>query len=171
MIAFKASSKELAFRVDVDPNLPNTLYGDEVRVRQVITNLLSNAVKYTDSGSISLSMREGDEIGEGRVNLVISVQDTGIGIRPEDMNRLFDKFERMDLERNSTIEGTGLGLAITQRLLNMMGGTIEVKSVYGEGSTFTATIPQGVVSREPVGNFRDRFARAPRASTRRRPGY
>ena len=167
MIAFKASSKELAFRVDVDPNLPDGLYGDEVRVRQVITNLLSNAVKYTDSGSISLSMREGDDIGEGRVNLVISVQDTGIGIRPEDMDRLFDKFERMDLERNSTIEGTGLGLAITQRLLNMMGGAIEVKSVYGEGSTFTATIPQGVVSRDPVGNFRERFERSIRENRAR----
>ena len=171
MIAFRASSKELSFSVDVDPNIPDGLYGDEVRVRQVITNLLSNAVKYTDSGSIALCVREGGDAGEGRVNLVISVRDTGIGIRQEDMDRLFDKFERMDLERNSTIEGTGLGLAITQRLLNMMGGTIDVKSVYGQGSTFTATIPQGVVSREPVGNFRERFERSIRDNRSRSESF
>ena len=162
MIVFKASSKELAFLVDVDPALPDGLYGDEVRVRQVITNLLTNAVKYTDAGSVYLSVREGGDAGEGRVNLLVSVRDTGIGIRPEDMDRLFSKFERVDLNRNSTIEGTGLGLAITRRLLTLMGGGIEVDSVYGQGSTFTVTIPQGVVSREPVGNFRDRFEKSVR---------
>ena len=171
MIAFKAGSKELEFLVDVDPALPDGLYGDEVRVRQVVTNLLTNAVKYTDAGSVRLSVRQGEAAGEERVDLVVSVQDTGIGIRREDMDRLFSKFERVDLNRNSTIEGTGLGLAITRRLLNMMGGSIDVESVYGRGSTFTVTIPQGVVSREPVGNYRDRFEKSVRENRARAESF
>ena len=145
MILFKARSKDLNFQVEVDETIPDILNGDEVRVRQIITNLLNNAVKYTEQGNVILSVRTGP------------VRDTGIGIREEDIGRLFAKFERVDLEHNSSIEGTGLGLAITKNLLDLMGGKIDVKSIYGVGSVFTVTLPQTVVSLEPVGNFREKF--------------
>jgi len=162
MISFKAKSKELEFHVDVDDTVPDGLYGDELRVRQVITNILNNAVKYTHDGSITLSVRSSEhpssDEAEGRViDLIVGVKDTGIGIRPEDQAKLFGKFERVDLNQNSTIEGTGLGLAITQSLLHMMGGKINVESEYGQGSTFTITIPQLVASDEPIGDFREKF--------------
>ena len=160
MILFKAREKGLEFRVEADERLPDGLRGDEVRVRQVVTNLLNNAVKYTKAGSVTLSVRlaEDAEVREGEtVRLLISVTDTGIGIRDEDMARLFKKFERVDLQSNSTVEGTGLGLAITSSLLEMMGGSIRVESEYGRGSTFTVELPQRVVSAEPMGDFREKF--------------
>ncbi len=160
MIAFKAKAKDLQFKVDVEPIIPDDLNGDEVRIRQVITNLLNNAVKYTKDGTISLNIRGkryDDEEREGDIDLVITVKDTGIGIRQEDIDRLFTKFERMDLESNSTIEGTGLGLTITRSLLEMMGGSIEVESKYGTGSEFTVVIPQKIVADEPIGDFREKF--------------
>ena len=163
MISFKAKDKELDFRVDVDPALPDELCGDEVRVRQIMVNLLSNAVKYTHEGSVALCVRKQEssavEAG-GTIHLVIEVRDTGIGIRSEDVDKLFAKFERVDLRQNSTIEGSGLGLAITRNLLEMMDGGIEVQSVYGEGSVFTATLPQKVASAEPIGDFREKFERS-----------
>ena len=164
MINFKARQKNLTFVTDVDETLPDNLYGDVVRVRQVITNILNNAVKYTDEGSVSLTVA-GDitgqtEDGKKTVELVISVKDTGIGISEENMGKLFGKFERVDLEKNSTKEGTGLGLAITKMLLEMMDGSITVKSEYGKGSTFTISLPQVVLSDEPVGNFREKFENA-----------
>lgn len=161
MIFFKAREKGLDFVIDVDETLPDALIGDEVRVRQVMTNLLNNAVKYTDRGSIRLTLR-----GERRpvsdsatpsLLLIASVEDTGIGIRPEDMDRLYDKFQRLDLEQNSTVEGTGLGLAITRSLLDRMGGSIDVRSEYGKGSVFTVSIPQRIASDEPIGDFHTRF--------------
>ena len=160
MISFKAADKGLDFSVDVDSGLPDGLYGDEVRVRQVITNILNNAIKYTKEGCVRLSvrMKEGTAVREGEpVELVIAVKDTGIGIHRDDMDKLFTKFERVDMEHNSTVEGTGLGLAITRSLLDLMHGSIDVESVYGEGSTFTVTLPQKVVSAEAVGDFRAKF--------------
>ena len=162
MFLFKAREKGLAFTVDVDESIPDDLIGDEIRVRQVITNLLNNAIKYTRQGSVSLSVRREEEPAPavGRtIRLIITVRDTGIGIREKDLSRIFTKFERVDLRQNSTIEGTGLGLTITQRLVSMMGGDIRVESKYGEGSVFTVQIPQEVASAEPVGNFRERFER------------
>ena len=160
MILFKAREKGLDFNIDVDAALPDSLFGDKVRVRQVITNILNNAVKYTERGFVRLTLRgdmpDGAAAGQ-TVRLVITVQDTGVGIRPEDVDKLFDKFQRLDLEQNSTVEGTGLGLAITHRLLDMMGGGIEVNSEYGRGSVFTVTIPQKIVSPEPIGDFRKRL--------------
>ena len=156
LISFRAKAKGLEFTTDVDGNIPDGLYGDKVRVRQIITNLLTNAVKYTEQGNVRLgihadrdSFREGDTI-----TLRITVEDTGIGIRQDDISKLFSKFQRVDLERNSTVEGAGLGLAITHSLLSMMGGEISVDSVYGKGSCFTVTLPQKVVSCEPVGRIR-----------------
>lgn len=164
MIYFKAKDKGLNFETDIDKNLPDTLYGDVVRVRQVMTNLLSNAVKYTDEGSVLLKMygMESDRLVDGKeiINLVIEVTDTGIGISEENLGKLFGKFERVDLEKNSTKEGTGLGLAITKMLLDMMGGEIVVRSEYGKGSTFIATLPQIVLSKDPVGNFKEKFEKS-----------
>ena len=159
MIYFKAKGKGLEFSVDVDKNIPDGMHGDEVRVRQIITNILNNAVKYTNEGSVHLRVKgEENTHLSGRIfNLTIIVSDTGIGIKEEDIGKLFNKFERVDLEKNSTVEGTGLGLAITRNLLSMMGGNIEVHSVYGEGSVFTIFLPQEIVSYEPVGDFRKKF--------------
>ena len=160
MIFFRAKDKGLDFRVDVDASIPDGLYGDEVRVRQVIVNVLNNAVKYTEKGSIQLRIYDDKEAHTGSeesVCLKISVTDTGIGIRKDDIAKLFTKFQRVDLNRNSTVEGTGLGLAITWSLLEMMGGNIQVESEYGVGSTFTITLPQRVVSKEPFGDFKSKF--------------
>ncbi len=160
MIFFRAKEKNLDFRVDVDASIPDGLFGDKVRVRQVMVNVLNNAVKYTEKGWIQLRIEDDREAHAGsdqRVCLKISVTDTGIGIRQEDIEKLFTKFQRVDLNRNSTVEGTGLGLAITWSLLEMMGGSIQVESEYGVGSTFTITLPQRVVSQEPVGDFQTKF--------------
>jgi len=160
MIVFKARQKDLQFNVKVDETLPDILYGDEVRVRQVVTNILNNAVKYTNEGSVSLTVsgeKIYDKVGRGHINLVFRVSDTGIGIKPEDLPKLFQKFERVDLVKNNTVEGTGLGLSITQNLLALMKGQIDVQSVYGEGSTFIIFLPQRIVSEEPIGNFHQKF--------------
>ena len=162
MIVFKARQKDLQFNVKVDEALPDVLYGDEVRVRQVVTNVLNNAVKYTHEGSVSLSVngeRITDENGRENINLVFRIQDTGIGIKEEDIGKLFKKFERIDLVQNNTVEGTGLGLSITHNLLELMNGKIEVESEYGKGSVFTIYLPQRIVSSEPIGNFQDKFER------------
>lgn len=163
VVSFKAKDKGLDFRIDVDSDLPDGLYGDELRVRQIMTNVLGNAVKYTKEGSVVLSVgMEKDTAVEqgGTINLVISVKDTGIGIRKEDMDKLFQKFERVDLKQNSTVEGSGLGLAITKNLLELMNGSISVESVFGIGSVFTVVLPQRVVSTEPVGDFRMKFEKS-----------
>lgn len=156
MILFKAQDKSLKFTVEVDPSIPDELSGDEIRIRQIITNLLNNAVKYTEKGSVSLKLR-GKKQSDGVLTLTIVVWDTGIGIKPEDKEILFNKFERLEMERNSTVEGTGLGLAITQHLIELMGGTIDVESEYGKGSIFTVTIPQKIVSDNPIGDFQTRL--------------
>ena len=174
MISFKARDKGLNFRVEVDDSLPDGLHGDEVRVRQILTNLLNNAVKYTREGSVQLSMRpetDGPSAAGDTLRLKIIVRDTGIGIRPEDLDRLFQKFERVDLQKNSTVEGAGLGLAITHSLLDMMGGSIEVESRYGEGSVFTVILPQRVVSTEPVGDFQEKFRNGLEARHERRGAF
>ncbi len=161
MIFFKAKDKGLKFIVDVDETLPDDIYGDEVRVRQIMTNVLNNAVKYTENGSVTMEVRGAfyrDKSGT-QIALKVEVKDTGIGIREEDFHKLFDKFQRLDMNTNSTVEGTGLGLAITQSLLDMMGGSIRVESVYGEGSDFIIIIPQKALSDKPIGNFREKFER------------
>ncbi len=156
MIYFKAKDKGLKFDVEVDKDLPSELYGDVSRVRQIIINILSNAVKYTEKGSVKMSVRGEKEEAAGpdkRIRLVVEVRDTGIGIRKEDMERLFNKFQRLEMERNSTVEGTGLGLAISRQLLSLMNGDIEVDSKYGEGSIFTVSIPQRIISDKPIGEY------------------
>lgn len=153
VIYLRAKEKELVFDVESDETLPRVLYGDDVRMKQIVTNLLTNAVKYTPQGSVRLRIayeRQNDD----ELLLKISVQDTGIGIRKEDMGRLFDSFQRLDEEKNRNIEGTGLGMNITMSLLKMMGGDMKVESEYQKGSTFTVIIPQKIISSEPAGSFR-----------------
>ena len=156
MMMFKAQDKGLDFSIDVEMSLPDELCGDEVRIRQILTNLLNNAIKYTEYGSVRLSLRGEKQEGD-RLLLTASVSDTGIGIKAEDKEKLFTRFQRLDMDRNSTVEGTGLGLVITHRLLEMMGGSIDVESVYGKGSVFTVTFPQKVISEAPIGDRRERF--------------
>lgn len=156
MIFFKAQDKKLELELKVNPCLPAELFGDEVRIRQIINNLLSNAVKYTQKGTVTLTV-DFKEWAEARIDLIIQVKDTGIGIRQEDFEKLFESFQRLEEKRNRTIEGTGLGLNLTKRLTEMMGGTLTVESVYGEGSTFTARIPQEVRNSAQMGDFMERY--------------
>jgi len=152
MIQIKADQKKLAFHVNVEESLPNKLHGDEVRIRQVMVNLLNNAVKYTREGSVSLKISAENMTSE-QAALKISVSDTGIGIKQEDMGKLFGNFERLDIEKNHDIEGTGLGLAITKKLIEAMDGRIEVASTYGQGTVFTVYLPQKIIDHTPIGNF------------------
>lgn len=139
----RATKKDLSFDLDIDDDLPKRLIGDEVRIKQILNNLLSNAIKYTKEGNVTLSAK-GLETEKGFV-LEFSVKDTGIGIKKEDMERLFDSFQRLELGKNRYIEGTGLGLNITQQLVALMKGTIGVESEYGKGSCFTVRIPQQMI--------------------------
>lgn len=139
----RMGDKPLQFKTSFDPTIPTVLYGDHTRIKQIILNLLTNAVKYTKEGYINFKVDS--VIKEDVCRLIISVEDSGIGIKEENINKLFSKFERFDLEKNITIEGTGLGLAITKKLVDLMNGKIVVQSTYGEGSRFTVAIDQKIV--------------------------
>ncbi len=152
MIWLKAEEKGLHFHVDIDPNVPETLFGDEVRIKQILINLLNNAVKYTKEGSVSLHI-ECDFPETGEALLKINVSDTGMGIKAESLPHLFDSFQRIDEEKNRHIEGTGLGLSIVKQLVELMEGTISVNSVYSQGSTFAVSLKQGISSDKRVGDM------------------
>jgi signal transduction histidine kinase/response regulator of citrate/malate metabolism/ABC-type amino acid transport substrate-binding protein len=139
MSQFTAMAKDLDFRHHFDSNIPEVLYGDEIRLRQVITNLVNNAIKYTHTGSVSLDL--GREQRGDKDFLIVIVKDTGIGIKKEHFSKLFGVFQQLDSEKNRRIVGTGLGLSITKNLVEMMGGGISFESEYGKGSTFTVTLP------------------------------
>ena len=156
MIQKRADKKSLRLIVNADPNLPTILFGDEIRLKQVVTNILTNAVKYTERGSVTLTV-DFKKTAADMIGMRIAVKDTGIGIKAEDIPKLFSAFERIEEKRNRTIEGTGLGMNITQRLLKMMNSKLEVESVYGEGSTFSFVIDQKVVNWEPLGNFEETY--------------
>lgn len=155
MMKIKAEAKELEFELSVDENIPSRLFGDDVRIRQVLVNLLSNAIKYTEHGGVRLSVS--GQIDDGLAKLHFSVKDTGIGIRKEDMEKLFAEFERLDEKKNRSIEGTGLGMSITRQLLGMMGSSLNVESVYGEGSEFSFVLEQKVIDPEPIGDLESRI--------------
>ena len=139
----RLASRPLDFKVDIDPSMPPVLYGDYVRIKQILINVLTNAVKYTKEGYIAFSV---NTVVTGDVcRLIMSVEDSGIGIKPEDVDKLFTKFQRFELEKNATTEGTGLGLAITKSLVELMNGKIVVQSKYGEGSKFTVSIDQRII--------------------------
>ena len=152
MIWLKAEEKGLKFLVNIDPSIPSVLFGDEVRVKQILINLLNNAVKYTKSGSVTLHM-ECEMEGGDNVILKSTVTDTGMGIRSEALPYLFDSFQRVDEAKNRHIEGTGLGLSIVKQLVELMDGEITVDSVYGQGSSFAVTLRQKIEDRESIGNL------------------
>ena len=140
--ATRIGDKSIDFKTKIAEDLPYELFGDKIHVKQILNNLLSNAFKYTERGEVNLSVKC---INKNDIcNLIISVQDTGRGIKAEDINRLFGKFERLDVDKNTTTEGTGLGLAITKSLVEMMGGKINVQSQFGKGSLFVVNIPQKI---------------------------
>ena len=147
IIRTRIMEKPIRFFTNIDGNIPNSLIGDEVRMRQILINLLSNAVKYSEKGYIGLTITA-DKWENGQVWLKIITADTGKGIKQEDQAKLFDEFVKADTKKNQGIEGTGLGLAITKRLCIAMGGDISMESEYGKGSVFTAVIPQGIGSLE-----------------------
>ena len=167
LVRLRAEEKGLALRAGVDPSLPSQLRGDELRVKQILTNLLMNAVKYTEKGSIRLECRL-DHMDGNAAYLAVAVIDTGIGIREEEMDRLFSAFDRLDAKRTRHIEGTGLGLAITSRMLALMGSELRVESVYGEGSTFSFLLRQEVADPTAIGSFDPLAAPAGRAARNRR---
>ncbi|MFP3153807.1 ATP-binding protein [Lachnospiraceae bacterium ZAX-1] len=144
IVRMKVMEKTILFVTDIDSHLPARLIGDEVRIRQILLNLLSNAVKYTNEGHIILTAN-GHVNAEGKITLLFAVLDTGIGLRKEDMEKLFESFAQFDVHANHKVEGTGLGLAIARNLARSMGGDVTVESVYGKGSTFTAKIVQKTV--------------------------
>ncbi|MDR1961196.1 MAG: response regulator [Gracilibacteraceae bacterium] len=150
----RIGEKKFYFKLELDRTLPERLFGDEIRVRQILNNLLSNAIKYTPEGGATLSVRWGPEDDGGRLmaRLRFTVTDTGIGIRREDMDKLFTEYIQVDTLSNRNIEGTGLGLAITKQLVTMMNGAISVESEYGKGSVFTAEILQGIALSQPLGS-------------------
>ncbi len=152
MIWIKAREKGLEFRLEVDPSIPSMLCGDEVRIKQILINLLNNAVKYTSEGSVTLSVRC-ERQSVNRVRVWYSVEDTGQGVKKENIPYIFNAFRRVDEEKNRYIEGTGLGLSIVQQLVELMGGEISVNSVYTRGSKFIVTLEQDIIDEKELGMF------------------
>jgi len=152
----RIGSKQISFVLDVDENLPSRLVGDELRIKQILNNIISNAIKYTEEGQVKLSVSttippSGQPAKEGVVLLRFAILDTGQGMKPEDLNKLFSEYSRFSIEANQHVEGTGLGLNIAKNLVQSMNGTIEAQSEYGKGSCFTVTIEQGEVPCEVFG--------------------
>lgn len=166
----KLQNKPVTFDMEINENLPSWLYGDEVRIRQIINNFLSNAVKYTKEGKVTFRL-DYEERSEDEILLIISVSDTGIGIKTEDLQKLFHAFTRIEEKRNRNIEGTGLGLKLSKNLVDLMDGKISVESSYGKGSCFTAKIPQRIMDATPVGNFGERYQQYLNASDSSTPSF
>ena len=158
-VSERAREKGLEFQTDIDENLPCRMVGDDVRISQVIMNILTNAVKYTKEGFIKLTIKVSSK-GEDRIEIYVAVEDSGIGIKEEDLPRLFESFERLDEVKNRSIEGTGLGMAIVSNLLRMMNSRIQVKSEYGKGSIFFFTIQQELEDATPIGDYTKRLDRS-----------
>ena len=156
MIAVKAEDKGLAFDINVNKDTPHMLFGDEVRIKQVILNILTNAVKYTEHGSVTMNI-DFEKADDSSIYLNVAVTDTGIGIRAEDMGRLFARFERIEERRNVNIEGSGLGMNIVQQILALMGSELEVESEYGKGSNFHFSVLQKVTSWDGIGDFAEAY--------------
>lgn len=148
LIKPRIGEKPIEFIMNVAPDIPNTLYGDKGKIKEIITNLLTNAVKYTEKGTITFDISCINK--NNNSTIIISVEDTGRGIKPEKIDKLFTKFERLDEDRNTTLEGTGLGLAITKRLVEMLNGKIIVQSVFGSGSKFTVYLPQIISANQKI---------------------
>ena len=145
----RIGDKNIEFTMDISPDMPKKLYGDNVRIHQIILNLLTNAVKFTPQGEVHFKMAF-EKNGDDSILIKAEIRDTGIGIKEKDISKIFKSFQQVDSKRNRNIEGTGLGLAISQQLLELMGGTIHVESVYEKGTTFFFDVPQKVVDASPV---------------------
>ncbi len=156
MIEIRAKEKGLAFRMEMDETLPVGLVGDDVRIRQILLNILSNAVKYTNEGSIIFRMN-GQETEHGKYLLHVEVEDTGIGIKEEDREKIFFSFQRLEQKKNRNIEGTGLGMSITNSFLHMMGSKLSFESEYGKGSIFSFDLEQGIMDPSPLGDIADKI--------------
>jgi signal transduction histidine kinase/CheY-like chemotaxis protein len=166
----KAVEKGLEYCFDADKELPARFNGDEIRVRQIMLNVINNAIKYTHTGSVSVNVSADDGVDEdGKRTIIVTVTDTGIGIREEDMDKLFDSFGRLEETRNRNVEGTGLGLNIANSYVELMGGHIKVSSIYGQGTTFTLYIPLKVTDATPIGDFTDAIARIRKEGYEYRP--
>lgn len=152
LLKARANEKVINTGLDINPHIPSVLYGDELRIKQIVTNVLSNAVKYTQVGSVSFTA-DFAWTDVDTINLKFIVADTGSGIHKEDLSKLFDSFKRLEENKNRNIEGTGLGLNIAKQLVDLMQGDIQVESEYGKGSTFTIIIPQKVVDKAPMGSL------------------
>ena len=148
LIKPRMDERGLDFSYYIAPDIPTTLYGDHANIKKIVTNFLSNAAKYTEKGYVKYEVNCVNN--NGVCKLIVSVEDSGRGIKKESVNKLFEKFDRLDVERNTTVEGTGLGLAITKQLVEMMGGKIIVHTVYGEGSKFTVMIDQKIETTQVV---------------------
>ncbi len=159
MIQGKAEEKGLTFEVDIDPGIPHELYGDEVRIKQCISNLLDNSVKYTKQGTVKLGIGY-HTVDEDHISLEIYVSDTGIGMKQEDMERVFSPFTSMDEIRTGSAGGSGLGMSITKDILELMGTSLSVDSVYGKGSTFSFDVVQKILSSDPIGRMIDKFSQS-----------
>ncbi len=152
MLWMRAKDKNLEFHIDVAQDIPSELYGDEVRIKQILINIINNAIKYTSEGSVTLSI-QCTRKEDGIANLLYSVSDTGMGIKKEDIPYLFTAFKRVDEENNRHIEGTGLGLSIVKQLVDVMGGSVTVNSIFTKGSTFVVEIPQKIVNDKEIGEL------------------
>jgi CheY-like chemotaxis protein len=150
----RAIDTQIHFVVNIDSRIPNELIGDELRIRQILLNLLNNAVKYTETGFVALSI-SAETIDANTIKLIVEVKDSGIGIKPKNIKTLFDYYTQFDLGKNRDIEGTGLGLAIAKNIINAMDGEINVQSEYGQGSTFTVSIPQKINSPKILASVED----------------
>lgn len=158
MTDIKAKEKGLELAFEIEPTIPGELYGDDKRIRQVLLNLLSNAVKYTNEGTVTLKVSA--DVAEGVAQVHYAVCDTGMGIKEEDIHKLYTAFQRFDLERNRNVEGTGLGMNIAQQLLKLMGSELKIESEYGKGSQFAFSVSQKVVNEQPIGDFNRRLSKA-----------
>ncbi len=155
-VILRAKEKNLEIKLKISDQIPCNMIGDDIRIKQILTNVITNAVKYTQEGYIEISAYATKSFGN-YVELTFEVKDTGIGIKQEDIKRMFDSFERLEVSRNRNIEGAGLGMTITQNLLKMMNSSLNVESVYGEGSTFSFTVSQEIVNPEPIGDFEQKL--------------
>lgn len=162
-ISIPLRKKKLRLTLDIADDVPYKLSGDEIHLRQIVGNLLSNAVKYTKVGVVTLHL-SWKNVDDDNIILEIAVEDTGVGVKKKNIQKIFETFTRLDMEASSSEEGTGLGLAVSNRLVEMMGGKLEVKSEYGKGSTFSFAIPQKVMNREPLGDFKKQYDRSVRTS-------
>ena len=149
----RIESRPIELLYDIDPELPSRLYGDDKRIRQIIINIMNNAVKFTESGFVRLTIKT-EPAGDDRITLTVKITDTGMGIKEEDMDKLFGAFSQVDTKKNHEKEGTGLGLSICKQLVELMGGSIRVESTYGKGSTFSFTLEQKVVNSAPIASVK-----------------